>query len=104
MTRSTTGRRRTYRTSESSREELEKQGWGIESYHRAIKQCYGVERSQARRPGAKESPGVGAKAFLRLEAHRLSSGISWYEAKLGIVREAVRAYLACPLYRLSPSA
>ena len=29
-------------------EELSDQGWGIEIYHRGIKQCCGVERSQVR--------------------------------------------------------
>jgi putative transposase len=29
---------------ESKREELSNQGWGIEVYHRGIKQCCGVEK------------------------------------------------------------
>jgi putative transposase len=39
-----------------------------------------------------------------LEANRLENGVSWYEAKLSIVREAVRRYLAEPLYLLSSTA
>jgi hypothetical protein len=31
-------------------------------------------------------------------------GISWFEAKTSIIREAVRAYLAKPLYTLNPTA
>lgn len=91
--------------SESDREKLEDAGWGIEVYHRALKQCCGIERSQARRERAQRNHlGLALRAFLRLEANRLRSGVSWYEAKLSIVREAVRQYLAKPCYLLSPTA
>ncbi|MGF1479106.1 MAG: IS701 family transposase, partial [Cyanophyceae cyanobacterium] len=43
-------------------------------------------------------------AFLRLENHWFNTGISWYEAKTSIVREAVRSYLAFPWLTLSPTA
>ncbi len=33
---------------EQKREELESRGWGIEEYHRGLKQCCGVERCQLR--------------------------------------------------------
>ena len=36
-------------THEEKRAELEKQGWGIEVYHRALKQCCGAERAQVRK-------------------------------------------------------
>lgn len=89
--------------SESDREELEGGGWGIEVYHRVLKQCCGVERSQARAERAQRNHlGLALRAFLRLEANRLRSGISWYEAKLSIVRDAVREYLASPLYLPTP--
>jgi hypothetical protein len=39
-----------------------------------------------------------------LEANRLRNGVSWYEAKLSIVREAVRKYLTEPLYLLTSTA
>jgi len=39
-----------------------------------------------------------------LEAYRLRSGLSWYEAKQRIVREAIRAYLRHPLYIIQPTA
>jgi hypothetical protein len=48
--------------------------------------------------------GLALRAFLRLEANRLENGASWYEAKISIVRDAVRRYLPEPLYLLSPSA
>jgi hypothetical protein len=91
--------------SEPEREELEGAGWGIETYHRALKQCCGVERSQARGARAQRNHlGLSLRAFLRLEANRLENGVSWYEAKLSIVRDAVRKYLAEPLYLLSSTA
>lgn len=35
---------------------------------------------------------------------RFATGISWYEAKLAIVRNAIRAYLAAPRFVLIPTA
>ena len=91
--------------SEESREELELRGWGIEAYHRGIKQCCGIARARVRSGEAQRKHlGFALRAFLRLEAHRLRSGVSWYEAKLSIIREAVREYLAQPLYYLNSSA
>src|SRR5215208_34828 len=90
---------------ESEREELEGAGCGIETYHRALKQCCGIERAQVRRERAQRNHlGLSLRAFLRLEANRLRNGVSWYEAKLSIVREAVRKYLAEPLYLLTSTA
>jgi hypothetical protein len=54
--------------------------------------------------------GAGASApfwvicFLRLEVYRLQTGVSWYEAKAAILREAIRRYLAHPRYVLQPTA
>lgn len=91
--------------SEEGREELENTAWGVEVYHRALKQCCGVERAQARGERAQRNHlGLALRAFLRLEANRLESGASWYEAKVSIVREAVRKYLAEPLYMLPSTA
>ncbi len=45
--------------------------------------------------------GLALRAFLRLE--RFVFGISWYEAKTAIIRRAVTAYLAQPLYSLTCS-
>jgi len=38
-----------------------------------------------------------------LEVHRLRTGISWFEAKGNVIRDAVRSYLADPAYTLSVS-
>jgi hypothetical protein len=34
----------------------------------------------------------------------LRTGVSWYEAKAAILREAIRRYLAHPRYALQPTA
>ncbi|MCW5199841.1 hypothetical protein VU05_03925 [Desulfobulbus sp. F1] len=36
------------------------------------------------------------------EVYCFVKGISWFEAKVSIVRNAVRAYLAKPVYTLDP--
>jgi hypothetical protein len=79
--------------------------WRIENYHRGIKQFCGVERCSVRAARAQRNHiGMALRAFLRLEIHCDRKGISWFEAKTSIIREAVRAYLARPLYTLNPTA
>jgi putative transposase len=90
---------------EEKAEALTNAGWGIEVYHRGIKQCCGVEKAQVRKAGAIINHiQMSLRAFLRLEVHRLNAGISWYEAKARIIRDAIRAYLAHPGYLLAPTA
>jgi hypothetical protein len=73
--------------------------WAIEEYHRGLKQCTEVERGPARRARSQRNHiGLALRAFRRLEWHRYRTGVSWFEAKWGIIREAVRAYLANPIY------
>lgn len=79
--------------------------WTIEEYHRGLKQNTGVERCQCRSTRAQVNHiGLAIRAFVRLEWHRFTTGISWFEAKQAIIREAVRKYLKKPLYRLPHSA
>lgn len=79
--------------------------WSIEQYHRGLKQCCGVEKAQLRSSRAQRNHiGLAIRAFLRLEMHWFNAGISWYESKLSIVREAVPAYLAAPWLTLPPTA
>jgi hypothetical protein len=85
---------------EDKRKELEEQAWKIEEYHRGLKQCCGVERFQVRRTESIIGHiQLALRAFLRLELNRLITGISWYEAKLRIVREAIRGFRANFLFR-----
>jgi hypothetical protein len=87
------------------RETLEKNAWAIEVYHRGIKQCCGVEKSPVRGASAQLCHiQLSLRAFLRLEAHRLGTGVSWYEAKATIIRSAIREYLAHPSYLLTSTA
>ena len=79
--------------------------WSIEEYHRGLKQCCGVERAQVRSSRAQRNHiGFAIRAFLRLEMHWFTTGVSWYEAKLRIIRDAVRSYLAAPTITLLPTA
>jgi hypothetical protein len=79
--------------------------WAIENYHRGLKQFCLIERAQVRsRRAWRNHVTLCLRAFLRLESHCYHKGISWYEAKTSIIREAVRAYIAHPLYSLTPTA
>ncbi len=85
--------------------ELAERCWSIEEYHRALKQCCNVERCQARSSRAQRNHiGMAIRAFVRLSWHFYTTGISWYEAKVSIVREAIRAYRSQPLYGLTLTA
>lgn len=81
------------------------QAWTIESYHRAIKQCVGIEKAQVRSSKAQRNHILLAlRAFVRLELNRLRTGVSWYQAKYEIVRDAIHDYLEKPWYILEASA
>jgi putative transposase len=71
--------------------------WRIEEYHRGMKQFCGVEGCQARRAKAQRNHiGLAIRAFLRMECHCFALGLSWFQAKLDVIRHAVRTYLANP--------
>jgi DDE superfamily endonuclease len=79
--------------------------WRIEGYHRGIKQFCGVERCQARRAKAQRNHiGLSLRAFLRMECHCYALGLSWFQAKLDVIRHAVRTYLANPSMLLQRAA
>lgn len=74
-------------------------------YHRGLKQCCGVEKAQVRKAVALLNHlSLSIRAFLRLEAYRLKEGVSWYEAKTAIVRDAIRTYLAHRVYEFASTA
>ena len=92
-------------TSPSGLEELSRRAWSIENYHRGLKQCCGVENAQARSARAQVNHiSFSIRAFVRLEVHRLRTGVSWYEAKTDLIRDSVRQYLQQPLYLLNSTA
>lgn len=71
--------------------------WTIETYHRGLKQFCGAEGSQVRSArGQRNHIGMSIRAFLRFEHHRVRTGTSWFEAKMGIIRSAVQLFLAHP--------
>ena len=79
--------------------------WMIEEYHRGLKQFTEVERCPARLTRSQRNHvGFALRAFVRLEWHRFRTGVSWFEAKWAIIRDAVRAYLSNPSYRLPTEA
>ena len=90
---------------DGERSELARRVFAIENYHRQLKQCCGVERAQVRSAAAQKCHIVlSLRAFVRLEAHRLQTGISGYAAKANLVREAMRLYLQKPTIQLEPTA
>jgi hypothetical protein len=75
--------------------------FAIENYHRDLKQSCGVEKCRVRSERAQRNHiGLALRAFLRLEWHFYTMGVSAFEAKLGLVREAIRSYLARPFITL----
>ena len=90
---------------EENREELARRAWGVETYHRRLKQYCGAEKSQCQSAEAQHNHiQMSIRAFLRLELHRVETAISFYESKTAIIREAIRAYLADPTHVLPSSA
>jgi hypothetical protein len=79
--------------------------WRVEEYHRGLKQLTNIDRCQARTARAQRNHvGLAVRAFVRLEVWCYHTGINWLQAKLDILRGAIRAYLARPSYRLNPTA
>lgn len=68
--------------------------WTIETFHRGLKQCTGIERCHSTIERSQRNHLLAAfLAFLRLEWERIERAISWYEQKWAIPRMAVTAYL-----------
>ena len=89
----------------TERATLATQCWAMETYHRGLKQCCGVERAQVRKAHAQQQHILlSVRAFVRLEVHRFHTGTSWYATKIDIIRAAIRTYLANPVVRLRATA
>ena len=85
--------------------ELAERSWAVEEYHRALKQCCNIERCQARSTRAQQNHiGMAIRAFARLSWHFYTTGVSYYEVKAKIVREAIRTYRSKPLYKIQSTA
>ena len=86
--------------SPAQRATLAHHGWQIETYHRGLKQCCGVDRAQVRSVrGQLNHILLAIRAFLRLEGVRLRTGQSWYETKAQIVRQAIGQAIRDPTSR-----
>lgn len=87
------------------RDELQSKGWSMEVYHRGIKQCCGIERAQVRKEHSQRGHILlSLRVFLRLEMNRITKGMSWYEAKISIIRGAIRSFLIHPTIHLLSTA
>jgi putative transposase len=79
--------------------------WLIETYHRTLKQFTGAERGQFRLERSQRNHiGLAVRAYVRLEWHRWRTRVSIFNAKLDILRDAVRLYLAHPKFSLPSTA
>jgi Transposase DDE domain len=69
--------------------------WGIERFHRAIKQVCNVERFQVRNENPiKNHIFCALKAFVKLECMRLNEVIShWYEIRRDLYLNAMRTFI-----------
>jgi hypothetical protein len=91
--------------SEVARQAYADRAWRIEEYHRSLKQFTGVARAQFRLEIAQRNHiGLALRAFVRLELQRWFTLVSHCQAKLDIIREAVRRYRAQPTFGLPSTA
>lgn len=69
--------------------------WTIETFHRGIKQCTGIERCYAVKERSQRNHILCSfLVFLNLEWERIQNAVSWYEQKTLVTRGAVAAYLS----------
>lgn len=71
------------------------QHWGIEQYHRALKQVCNVERFHVRETQAiRTHIFCGIRGFVQLEFLRLSKQIiNWYSLKRNLFTEVIRSFI-----------
>jgi hypothetical protein len=79
--------------------------WLIEDYHRSLKQFTGIQAGQFRLEIAQRNHiALAIRAFVRLEFHRWQHHLAIFDAKLNIIRQALRLYLAQPTLVLPSTA
>jgi hypothetical protein len=81
-----------------TRSELEKihdLHWGIENFHRAVKQVCNIERFMVRETSAiKNHVFCSIRAFIKLELMRAEDLISnWYEVQRNLFKKVIREYI-----------
>lgn len=68
--------------------------WQIEQMHRGLKQTTGVAKNYAIKKTPQQNHIFAAyTAFIRLEKKRRATGVSWYEQKARILRQATQGWL-----------
>jgi putative transposase len=68
--------------------------WQIEQMHRGLKQTTGLAKNYATKQQPQKTHIFAAYVtFARLEKERRKTGVSWYEQKARILREATRGWL-----------
>lgn len=91
--------------SSTARDAYANRAWLIEEYHRNLKQFTGIQAGQFRLEIAQRNHiGLAIRAYLRLEFHRWRHDLPFLEAKLNIIRHALRRYLANPTLVLPSTA
>lgn len=79
---------------------LAERSWAIEDYHRILKQTCSVERCQLQSSRSQKNHiGLAIRAMARLTWTFFQTGVSQYELKRSIVRDAVRKYRNKPVYQ-----
>jgi hypothetical protein len=64
-----------------------------------------ISKCQARSATAQRNHiAMALRTFLRLETYSYTTGDSWFEAKIQIIRDAIRHYLVSPRYNLLSTA
>lgn len=85
--------------------QLSEFSWKIEEYHRNLKQFCGVERSQVRAARAQRNHiGLAIRTFLRFSVCSFKTGLSCFELKYRIIRDAVRKYMEHPVWTFGATA
>ena len=79
---------------------LAERSWAVEDYHRILKQTCHVERCQLQSSRSQKNHiGLAIRALTRLTWTFFKTGISPYELKKSIIREAVRKYRSLPAFQ-----
>lgn len=66
-----------------------------------LKRFCGVESCQARRNNVQRAHILmSIRAFLRFEVQKIRTGITWFETKWNITRNAVNQFIKEPIYTL----
>lgn len=80
---------------------LSERCWAVEDYHRILKQTCNIGRCQTRSSKSQKNHiGLAIRALARLTWVFFETGISQYELKRSIVRDAVRKYRRKPLFKI----